>query len=477
MKTLTKLTIIGVAAALVLTGCLQAGNFNPFLGGTADAAGTADTEATVIDTVNTPQAAEDPDASPFNVTTVAGTLDDDAGQTIEITFVNGRVDATDGTIPGVSVYRLLENAGAVVDTAYLRDATIPYTATVLPNGTGSIARLTVDLSSLTVTPIEIAIEGATTTGDNGASLMNGDLDDVPGEADEDSEFFYLAVTGPATSAVGAARNPRAGIDLVTASPVAVATGANQFFTVTGSAASTIDVTGSDVTTVGREGLFTEASFDGVSVWSFNPSTLTWTEEAITRDITTNPGFLQLNLTDPVESRDIFQVRYDRYNIVTAEPIVGFIIRDTTLQNNSSRFARTDLLPVTGVTYATATANDGGLTDPIYIDVTFTGVGAIVESTLTQESVRLLYDEDNNGQDQTIIPWDYFVLQDGSGGANVFRFYFSPSFQPDGNDDWDLYLYPTIRDDNGTPDDASDDLALLDVTEQEKGVTIITAGDF
>jgi hypothetical protein len=447
----------------VLTGCLAAGTFDPFLGGTADAAGDQTTETALIGVVNVAESSSNPEGLAFIYDGHAGGLSAAANQVLRIYFEDGHVDAASGAIAGLTVYELLAVPAATGE--YDRGPAIPYTATVVLDGQHSSAYLSMDLSGATVsTPIEIAMDGATLTANGGVRLFNSDYDNVAGETGEDSDFGYPTVSGaPVDAAVGGGdqRSPDVGISFtLPGAPTATDT--------------TILITG--INSGGYTAEFDTASLAGFTLWLFTPSTLTWAQETVTTAYAA--GILTMTLADAVVANEIYQVRYDRYNITTNAAVYGFVQRDTLAQNDSaSRYLRGNLLPegnygdLDSVTASPYTAS------PLYADVNFDGSGDIILSTVTADSVRFLYNDVSTSNGYVQIPYNFFVVLSGADGNNTLRFYFSSALEVASNDDLQVLVYPTVMDNGVDPADAADDFPILDVGESYNGISTETDGNF
>ena len=89
-----------------------------------------------------------------------------------------------------------------------------------------------------------------------------------------------------------------------------------------------------------------------------------------------------------------------------------------------------------------------------------GSGDILESSLSNDSVRVFLDEDAEGTNVFQIFWDYFTVESGVNGANRIRFWFPENSGITGSDDWRLFVLPTVRDDATTPTDTTDDLPII-----------------
>lgn len=481
MKALYKLAIVAIVVA-TLTGCFVLGVFNPSLGGTADAAGDATSEGTIITGSNAEESGSfDPtDASvQFTYAGITATLTQADNQTIIISFSNGTVDAdANNTIPGLTVYNLTTNATS--PDVYER-ATTPfsYTAVVTENDGDSEATLSLNLTGAN-TPIEIALDPTLLTANGGNRPLNQDGDATGGEAGDDAVFIYEAVGSPAGTATGDPRNPRSGVNYTTpGNPTATDT--------------TFVVTNIYVTGVNASDEFSAAQLStGFDLFQFNPDTLVWTDVATTDTYDANGGGAgvgELTMTlpagDDVAAGEIFQIRTDEYNVAQDSDQVhfGFRQRATTEQDDpGQRYQRTDLLIEGGTgSYAeinTGSTNDGSSGGQYYIQVYFqNGTGDILESTLSNDSVRVFLDEDAEGTNVFQIFWDYFTVESGVDGANRIRFWFPENSGITGSDDWRLFVLPTVRDDATTPTDTTDDLPIIQDEAAEGAPYWTDSGDF
>lgn len=448
MKTMTRLLVLAVVAVFVFTAC-QPGAFTPFIGGSQEA------EDTLITETNTDVAGAEPTNAPFqyNGPPTATPYDATDEQRIVLEFDDGVVDVNDdGSIPGLTVSALADTANA--DGLYDPTGTIGYSATVVPNGNGnSTVTLTMDLSGSTVsTVLEVKMDPTTLTAYSGAKLLNQDGDEVPGESPDDAAYLYPAVPNAPVAAAGAQRNPRAGINLG--------------FPANAPAAGSADFP--TVSPGGTPGDFTKSSLSaGISVWELG-SDLAWSEVNVSYAYDAG-GNLTISLPENAENGDIYQVRHNQYNIASSETIAGFVQRESTDQ--SADVQKSNLLVVGTTGSITAATDDNGADPPVSINVVFSGTGDIVTSTLSNDSVRIIYDEDNNGQDERVIAWDYFVVTDADDGDNEIAFVLPSDFDPDDGvdpDGWEVQVYPAVLDDNATPDDADDDFPIIDTGAQEFG---------
>ena len=445
MKTMTRLLVLAVVAVFVFTAC-QPGAFAPFIGGSQEA------EDTLISETNTAVAGADPTGAPFqhNATT-ATPYDATDEQRIVLEFDEGVVDVNDdGSIPGLTVSALADTADA--DGLYDPTGTIGYSATVVPNGNGnSTVTLTMDLSGSTVsTVLEVQMDPTALTAYSGAKLLNQDGDEVPGESPDDAVYLYPAVPNAPVTAAGAGRNPRLGITL--GFPGAPTAGSADFPPV--------------IPTGGAAADFSQSSLSaGISVWELG-SDLAWSEVNVSYAYDTGTGDLTISLPENAENGDIYQVRHNQYNIASSETISGFVQRESTDQ--SADVQKSDLYVVGTTGSIGFTTDDNGDDPPVSINVDFIGFGDIVTSTLSNDSVRIIYDEDNNNQDERVIAWDYFVVKNAFDGANQIAFVLPSDFDPDGGDGWEVQVYPAVLDDNATPNDADDDFPIIDTGAQEFG---------
>lgn len=206
MRRIARLSLLGVAAAIILSGC-PLGIFNPSLGGTADEPGTAETEAGLITEVNADEAVT---ITGFTYASLDGTLTAATGQVLGILFNNGFVDA-DTVDAGIQIYPLVDAADN--QTAYARGTALAKTdVTVVPEGgSGSRVLLTLDLSGTAISDqLEIFIDPTVLTAGNGAALLNTDGDSIPGEDNEDDVIVYKGVgSAPVTLGTGTPRLPQA----------------------------------------------------------------------------------------------------------------------------------------------------------------------------------------------------------------------------------------------------------------------------
>ena len=450
MKTQYKLMIVGFAAVLLLAGCFAVGTFNPFLGGTADAAGDQTTETTLIGVVNVAESSSNPDGLAFVQSGVGTGLTNNAGQVLRIDFSNGLVDVTGTAITGLTVYELLLAASATGE--HDRGIVVPYTATVVQNGTGSSAYLAMDLSTLTMSdPIEVEMTEAVTA-NGGLKLLNTDGDDVPGEADDDRRYIYPPVTGATVFPAGVPRNPQAGV--VSSFPGGITL-------------AQTDILVSGVQTPTYNDRFDNASLTpGFTIWSFEPTTMVWTQVAYTTPTAFLAGAFTMTIP-AVAAGDILQVRRDGYNVRTSSTAHGFIQKQFRDQNNSAgRYTRGDLLPEGTVGDVDSLSVSAWNAEPLYADVNFGTDGDIILSTVTSTSVRFLYDD---GDTITQVPYDFFVVQSGDDGNNTLRFYFSGAFEVQAGDDLEVLVYPTVMDSGVDPAVATDDYPVLDVSERIYGI--------
>lgn len=475
MKAIYRILTVGVTALFALTSCLPVGTFNPFLGGSAETEGTTDTESDLIDAVNESESASRAESgSPFllaGATVPSGTLSNETGQIILLTFTNGVVDLdAAGQIPGLSVYPLTDTG--VANQPYVRGTVLSYTVNRITTAAGSQAYLTLNLSGVPTNTIEVAA-APTLSANNGTKLINQDEDDVMGEP-EDAEFFYLDVTAapPLPAPVGTIRAPRLGVDPNFATPLVPVGFA--------AASTAITIAGFDVDGEGVADVFTAGSIGaGITLWKLDPALGTWSavaEGARSYDASDlNNGVLTIPVSTAMANGDIYQVRYDRYNITTLQEVFGYIQRDYYEQNDTANnLTRTNLQVIGGagqyatVTNATGTRVAGAQS---YVTVTFGGgaaTGDIVTSSITPQSVLIFY---NDGTGLREVGWDFYAVTVFTDGANQIRFFLPPSVKPNPGQGFRVVVKTSVMADSQTPADTGDDVPVLALTEKLYGLSI------
>jgi hypothetical protein len=452
MKTLFRVLAVGAVAIFAFTAC-QPGPFAPFIGGSEEA------EDELISNTNPNLASADPVGAPFQQSAFTGPSGVTSNEVITIDFDNGVVDVEDGSIPGLSIATLSDSADS--EGLYSVTGTLSYSATVVPDGNGnSTAYITLDLSGTTVSDLlQIELNAENMTADGGAKNLNQDGDQLPGENPDDFEYLYPTVAGaPVATPAAATRDPRAGITLSISTPPA--DGSNTF-ELNHALAPDDDST--------RDSLSA-----GLSVWQLDTADLTWSELSVTYAYDTGTGVLTVTLPANAAIGDVYQVRYDRYNVATNTPYLGFVQR-----MSYDQFAppeKSDLQLVGTAASLDIVTNPGGTGVPVQFAVNFGGApGDVITSTVTNDSVRIFWDDDVDGVAAGLagdvkVNWDFFAVTSGADGDNTLTFYMPADFEPDPGDGWRVQVYPAVIVDAGTPDDASDDVPVINDTETEFGIS-------
>jgi hypothetical protein len=481
MMTTFTILFLALLVLLAMASCVRIGSFNPFLGGGADSIGDAASEQGLIDATNTDAiSGEAADDFPFAMTGAvgAGTLTHDTNQVVIVSFVNGIVDVDsadpNGPIPGLSIYPLADAAAS--DEPYVRGAGLSYLSVVAPGSDGaSDAYLAVDLTGVASNRIEIFVDPAAVTANGGVKLLNGDSDDVPGEA-EDAGIAPLAVSGGVALTTGVDRAPRLDVDGNFESPgVDVPSG----FT---DGASVLTLSGFDVNDGwGYIDVFDADSIGaGISLYMFNPSDQTWAAVSeASRAYDDVGGNFTITTTNSFAGGEIYQARYNRYNIATAVEVYGFIQREYYQQNDSANnLTRTPLQVIDGAGVPEYAGLDSAFDDLSEVSITLdfygaggAGTGNIVTSTITPDSVRFFHD---SGPGLMEIPYESFVVTDLTPGNNHVRFFFDPILAPSAGQSWRALVYPSVMVDAETPGDPDDDVPVLNRYDIYKGVFDFTS---
>ncbi len=443
MKTLVRISAVAVIALFGLAACKQ-GVFDP------QAIGDAETLQEFISSINTSVGSADAAATPMTATVATGTVTNTTSEVVQIDFTNGVVDVSDGTVAGLTVYKL--NAGTAGEP-YERNDSVTYTADVIPDGAGnSSLYLSMDLSGTDIsTPIEIVLDAATLRGNSGARKLNMDGDNVAGESPDDTIFDTVAVTGALVTANGIPRDPEGLSGYGT--PGAINDGD-----------TTIEIDFSASANTVLTNLTAESLAAGISVVRIESGS----DSAVstTPSYDSGTGILTLTLDSAAASGQVYQIIYDEYNITTDSAVGGITQRANTDQTADP--VRSNAIVVGGGGFAFSLDTGGpppqtddlGV-DPVRVEVVFTGgVGDVNTDTLTQENVRFFIA--NADGDLVAVKWSSFVRTDGTDGANVFTFTFPASFDPPASAAWQLYLSPAITEDYATTD-TTDDIHLVDTT--------------
>ena len=412
-----------------------------------------------------------------NVTITSGALGSTTAEDVVITFNDGlgkgcSIDAA--TVANAVVFYNLK-ATNETDGAPSQGASIPYTPVVDYHSGFTTITFTMDLSSPATTSnqIEVYINPAVLTANNGTMSLNLDGDAVQGEAAEDDFIGYIATAGTIVS-TGSQRAPRSNT-----------TPAYAFAVGTTSTTFTYDYTVYGLTTAPISKALLDAY---ASLERFNPVSLIWETISTTSTYTDTAGSAAYVLThSTLENGDVLRFAFSNpYSFVTSTTVLGYYqygdydqskTYDYSILGGALGAGRTGFNTAftnADVAVVKADINDGGEDYKLEYTLNFSNIGAegLQLASITTSTIKL-YDT----VDKVYVPWASVSLEDNAGTNNSVVLSMNSGYRDKGHA-MQIHIGPGLFD-LGATTATTDDVRLGDydnVSTYPVGFHIVTPGE-